>query len=121
AAAAASARHGEIYRRWHERRGSKWATARSWGNSTRRGDVEMQRVTTRRRVVGAGAAGAVLAACAPGGTGGTGGGGAGDAGGPVKAPSQSVTISIWHQWDKVRQPPFEKVLNEFQAKHPTVK
>ncbi len=44
-----------------------------------------------------------------------------DAGGPVRAPAQPVTVTIWHSWDKVRTPPWEKVLADFQARHATIK
>src|SRR5205823_6601642 len=49
------------------------------------------------------------------------GGATGDSGGPVRDPGQPLTVTIWHSWDKVRTPPWEKVLAEFQARHPTVR
>ena len=48
-------------------------------------------------------------------------GGGGETGGVVKAPAQATAVTIWHSWDKVRQGPFEKVLADFQAKHPTIR
>ena len=82
----------------------------------------MQRVATRatgatrRAVLGAaaGAAGMALAACAAA-------GGGGETGGAVRAPAQATAVTIWHSWDRVRQGPFEKVLADFQAKHPTIR
>lgn len=86
-------------------------------------DPAAARVSRRRvlrvlsRAAGAGLTPA-LAACLP-----RAGGGAteGAASGAVRAPAQPVTVTIWHSWDKVRTPPFEKVLADFQAKHPTIR
>lgn len=41
--------------------------------------------------------------------------------GAVRGPAQPVTVTIWHSWDKVRTPPFEKVLTDFQARYPTIR
>jgi ABC-type glycerol-3-phosphate transport system substrate-binding protein len=80
----------------------------------------MDQRVTRRTLVGAApgatAAAALLAGCGAGGA-----SQAGEGVGAVKAPAQPVTVTFWHQWDKVRQQPFEKVLGEFQARHSTVR
>ncbi len=81
----------------------------------------MIRGVTRCGVLaGLAALGTPLAAC---GAGGVGGGAAGDAtpAGVVRPPAQPVTVTIWHSWDKVRTPPWEKVLADFQAAHPTIR
>jgi ABC-type glycerol-3-phosphate transport system substrate-binding protein len=107
-----------------------WTTERQMAAGAAPGPVPRRQVATdatrggasRRRVLISGsqvAAGALLAACRMPFQGGA--GGRPDDAGPVRAPTQPIAVSIWHSWDRVRTAPFEKVLSDFQARHPTIR